>query len=362
MKKARYIFLYPLSLLYAIGTGIRNLLFDWNVLKSKSFEGVKIINVGNLCAGGSGKTPHIEYLIKILRDDLRIATLSRGYKRKTSGYVLATGQSTAEDIGDEPLQFVTKNPDVMVAVDGNRRRGIQNLLKINKGPEVILLDDAFQHRSVKPGLNILLTDYSKLFIHDTYLPAGMLRESIKGSLRADIIVITKTPENASSVDMRGIMKDIGIKAYQTIYFSYLKYDKLYCLYHPADTIEAAMELYKYNVLLFTGIANDAPLLTYVKEYADDLVHKKYPDHYEYFEQDAVEIKKIFDNIAAENKIIITTEKDAMRLNKPEIRAVLHNLPLYVLPVEVDFKNKTEEFNENVLKYVRTNKIYHKKYM
>ncbi len=362
MKKAGYIFLYPFSLVYGLCAAIRNLLFDWNIFKSRTFEEVKTISIGNLCAGGTGKTPHIEYLIDLLKEDFRLATLSRGYQRKTSGYLLATENSTAADIGDEPLQFKSKYSDILVAVDGDRVRGIKKLLQLNKMPEVILLDDAFQHRWVKPGLNILLTDYHNVFLHDTFLPSGRLRESTTGALRADIIIVTKTPEHATSVDIRGIMKDLGIRAYQSIYFSYLKYKDMYNFFRPAKKLSAALELYNYHVLILSGIASDKHLVTYIKEYAEDLVHKKFADHHEYTVEDVRNIRRAFDAIQAEKKLVITTEKDAMRLNTPELRAEMEGLPLFVLPVEVDFKGKTEEFNENIYKYVRANKIYHKKYM
>lgn len=351
-----------MSLVYAVIIGVRNLLYDWRILKSTSFDKVKTICVGNLSVGGTGKTPHIEYLVKLLENEFKLATLSRGYKRKTSGFLLADSNSTAEDIGDEPLQFKSKNPSLKVAVDANRVHGIETLLKENDPPEVVLLDDAFQHRSVKAGLNILLTDYNNLFLNDTYLPAGRLRESKKNCLRADIIVVTKTPDKATSVDIRGIIKDMNIRAYQAIFFSYLKYGNLYGFSDPSKIVKPAMELFRYNVMAFTGIANDKPMITFIKEYAEDIVHKKYGDHHEYSTADIDDIIKIFNNIAGENKIIVTTEKDAMRLQRHDLKNALEGLPLYILPVEVDFRNKAEEFNENVLKYVRANKIYHKKYM
>ncbi len=362
MKKASYILLFPISQLYGLLTSFRNVLFNENIFKSKYFEGVKTISVGNLCAGGTGKTPHIEYLIALLKDKYTVATLSRGYKRKTNKFLLADQQSTVFEIGDEPLQFKSKNPDLMVAVDGSRVRGVNQLMALQEPPEVILLDDAFQHRWIKPGLSILLTDFKNLYVHDTFLPSGYLRESKKGAQRADIIIVTRTPEYASGIEMRGIIKDLELRAHQSIYFSYLKYSDLYSFFDQSKKIVAPKDLFKYHVLVLTGIANDEAMLTYVKEYADLVSHIRFKDHHEFTNEDADDIRKQFEEISSEHKIIITTEKDAMRLKKLNLKPAWEGIPLYVLPIEVDFKAKTEEFNAEIFKYLHSNKISHKKYM
>ena len=314
-----------------------------------------------MCAGGTGKTPQVEYLIRLLKKDFAIATLSRGYKRKSKGYILADNTSTAEILGDEPMLFHTKHPEIKVAVDAKRVRGIENLLKETNAPEVVILDDAFQHRAVKAGMNILLTDYTDLYINDTFLPSGRLREAKKNSARADIIIVTKTPHNATNVDLKSVIKDIKPWPYQHLFFSYLKYGALYHAYDSKEHFKAEMELFKYNVVLFSGIANNKPLVTFIKEYANDVEQIDFPDHHEYSESDINVIVNKFEAIKGENKLIITTEKDAVKITNGIFADRLNKLPLYVLAIEIDLKNKTQEFNDLILKYVRANRIYHKKY-
>ena len=339
---------------------MRNVLFDWGLIKSKSFR-EHTICVGNLSVGGTGKTPHIEYLIRLLKGQHVIATISRGYKRKTSGFVLATHESTVDQIGDEPKQFKTRFPDVQVAVDGNRVSGIKKLMAGNEKPDVVLLDDAFQHRRLKPGLSILLTDYSNLFTRDTMLPGGNLREYKSNYRRADVIVITKTPERISNLDLKVYSKEINLLPHQKLFFSWIKYGDPYYFSDVNFTLEIHKELFKFNVLMFTGVANPKPMLNYINEYANNVVHFPYPDHYEFSVQDINELRKQFNNIAGQKKIIITTEKDFMRLKRGPLLESLTGLPLFILPIEIDFKNKSEEFNEIILNYVRTNRIYHRKY-
>ena len=224
---------------------------------------------------------------------------------------------------------------------------------------MIVLDDAFQHRKIKCGLTILLTEYDNPFYEDTMLPAGKLRESAHGYLRADIIVVTKTPEYATAIDLKRVMKEINPRPYQNMYFSYLKYGQLFGMFDKTDTITTPQRLFKYKVLLLTGIANPGPILTYVKEYADSVTHKKYPDHHNFTPAEISDIIQTFNAQEDKNKIIITTEKDAIRLHT--YAAQLKDFPIFVLPVEVDFKNKAEEFNEKIVSYVTRNKIYHRKY-
>lgn len=360
MLKIRKIALFPLAVLYGIITSFRNLLFDWKILKSKMVD-VHTINVGNLAVGGTGKTPHVEYLINLLKNDYKIATLSRGYKRKTSGFLLADGDSTVEDIGDEPLQYKTKHPDLVVAVDGNRVNGIKQLLGFAEPPQVVLLDDAFQHRWLKCELNIVISDFNNLYINDCMLPSGNLRESKRGIKRADVIIISKTPESTTAVELRNIIKDLKPLAHQNLFFTWLKYGELIGYQNPKDTIDTLNDLFRYRIVAFTGIGNPYPMITYLKEYSSDVKHIQYPDHHQFSIQDIADIRDALDSIEGGNKIVVTTEKDAMRLKNADLQDITNTLPLYVLPIEVDFKDKTQDFNNLILNYVRTNKFYHKKY-
>ena len=319
------------------------------------------ICVGNLAVGGTGKTPHVEYLINLLKSEFNIATLSRGYKRKTSGFIIANEDSTAFDIGDEPLQYKTKNPELLVSVDGNRVNGVKKLLELENPPKIIVLDDAFQHRALKCELNIVVSEYSNLYTNDVMLPAGYLRESKTGIHRADIIIISKTPEYVTAIDMRTMSKDLKLEAHQHLFFSWLKYGELQGFQNPEDSISTLNDLFRYRIILFTGIGNPKPMITYLKEYASDVKHIAYPDHHTFTIEDISAIRTKFDEFEGGNKIIVTTEKDAMRLKGTDLEDTVNTLPLYVLPIEVDFKDKTQEFNETLINYARTNKFYHQKY-
>lgn len=360
MDKIKKILLYPFAILYGFVTSLRNRLYDWKILKSTSFD-THTICIGNLAVGGTGKTPHVEHLIRLLRPDYKVATLSRGYKRKTSGFRLAEDVSTADDIGDEPLQYKSKFGDVIVSVDANRVNGVKKLLSLEAPPAVVLLDDAFQHRAISCGLNIVVSEYNHLYLHDHLMPAGRLRESRKGIARADIIVISKTPERTTAIEIRNLLKDIRSLPHQRVFFSWLKYGELYAFDKPSETMDTLNDLYRYRVVTFTGIGNPGPMITYLKEYSADVIHMPFADHYNYSEADLRAIEEKFRAIEGGNKILVTTEKDAMRLMKPDLINMANKLPLYILPIEVDFKDKTEEFNETILNYVRTNKFYHKKY-
>ena len=356
----RKIVLFPFAIIYGFITAFRNFLYDWKILKSHPVD-LHTICVGNLSVGGTGKTPHVEYLINLLKSECRIAILSRGYKRKSSGFVLATEKSIASDIGDEPLQYKTKNPDLIVAVDGNRVNGIKKLQELTESPKLVILDDAFQHRSLKCELNIVVSEYNNLYLNDMLMPAGMLRESKKGITRADIIIVSKTPDNTTAIDIRNLIKDIKPLAHQSLFFSWLKYGEIYGFQNPKETINTLDDLFRYRIVLFTGIGNPSPMLTYLKEYGADVKHIQYPDHHTFTLQNIADIRDALDSFEGGNKIIITTEKDAMRLKGTDLEDITNTLPLYVLPIEIDFKDKTEEFNQTILNYARTNKFYHKKY-
>jgi len=350
----------PFAAIYGAITSVRNALYDWNILKSKSFD-VHTICVGNLAVGGTGKTPHVEYIVKLLSPQFKLAILSRGYKRKTSGFVKASKTSSVFEIGDEPLQYIIKNPELDVCVDANRVNGVQQILKFSTPPQVIILDDAFQHRALNSELKIVISDYSNLYIYDSLMPAGSLRESNKGIERADIIIISKMPYSATAIDVKHITKDLKPQAHQKIFFSWLKYGELKSFHNHQETIDTLNDLFRYHVILFTGIGNPQPMVTYTKEYASTVKHIQYPDHYQFTENDLNQIKTELNDLKEENKILVTSEKDSMRLMIPALESIVSTLPLYVLPIEVDFRDKTQEFNETITDYVRTNKFYHQKY-
>ncbi|MBI9033547.1 MAG: tetraacyldisaccharide 4'-kinase [Bacteroidales bacterium] len=340
--------LFPFSILYGLIVRVRNLLFDWKLLKQQQFD-VPIIAVGNLSVGGTGKTPHIEYLIRILKDSCSIASLSRGYGRKTKGFLLANDEHDFKDIGDEPSQFHHKFKDLTVAVDENRCRGISQLLELENKPDVILLDDAFQHRYVKPGLTILLTDFHKIYTEDYLLPTGTLREPVSGARRADVIIVTKTPRIFSPLLKRYLEEKLQVTDHQKLYFSYIKYGDL------LPFSKAALPIQSFNfksILLFSGIANTYPLENYCKKHCEDLLNINFADHYQYKISDIESIKRQYEELRGTNKVIITTEKDAMRLFEPEIKLLLDDIPVYYLPIEVALHdNAEEEFEQTILNYV-----------
>ena len=361
MNNGLKILLLPFSFLYGLITLLRNRLYDWHILPEKKFD-VHTIGVGNLAVGGAGKTPLVEYLIRLLqKEELKIATLSRGYRRKTHGFVLATESSTADDIGDEPLIYKSKY-NVEVAADGNRVGAVKKLMALSQPPAVILLDDVFQHRAIKCGLNIVVSDYSNLYFNDLMMPSGTLREFKSGINRADVIVISKVPDRTSPVEIRGILKDIGPRAHQQVFFSYLKYGELYAIGNSGEKLDTLNDLFRYRVISFAGIANAGPMTNYLKEYSAELRHLVFPDHHDFSAKDLEDIERYYNSFEGGNKIIVTTEKDLMRLRNKQVWDIARRMNIYILPVEVTFKEKDEAFNELILKYVRTNRIYHQKYM
>ncbi len=347
---------FPFSLLYGCIVFLRNKFYDWNFIKSEKFA-LPIISVGNLSMGGTGKTPHIEYLIRLFKNEFTIATLSRGYGRKTSGFILSQNKSTTFEIGDEPLQFKTKFPELTVAVDEKRVRGIKKLLELQPTLQTILLDDAFQHRAVKPGLSIVLTDYNYIYLNDFVVPSGNLREFKTGIKRADIIIVTKCPEDLLEKERTRLLTKINPLKHQHIYFSYIKYGNLTPL-NSDNTKRDTTEHYfnkSYTMILLTGIANTSALEDYLKSKSKNILAAKFPDHHVFTMNDIERVKEIFTTIASENKIIVTTEKDAMRLKGIEFKNVLNDLPFFYIPIEIDFKDTDkEEFNKKLINYVRTN--------
>ena len=348
--------LYPLSFLYGVGVNFRNKLFDWKIIRSHSFD-VPVICIGNITVGGTGKTPHTEYLIKLLKEEFQVAVLSRGYKRKSKGYVLATTGTPITQIGDEPYQLKQKFPEVHVAVDADRCNGIEQLCdsRITPEVEVVLLDDAFQHRYVKPGITILLVDYHRMIDEDTLLPAGRLREPARGKRRANIVIVTKCPHDIKPIDYRLISKQMDLYPYQKLYFSTLTYGELMPLDHekasrPLNSLEK-----DEKVLLLTGIASPEQLKQDLGHYTSHIEAVSFPDHHAFTAKDMQLVKQRFEQMEGNKKLIITTEKDATRLvGHPQLDEELKK-SIYVLPVEIKIlQNQQENFNENIIKYVRAN--------
>jgi tetraacyldisaccharide 4'-kinase len=334
MKWIRYL-LFPFAILYGLITSIRNLFFNTGVFTSTSFE-IPTIVVGNLSVGGTGKTPQIEYLIRLLKTKNNVAVLSRGYKRKTTGFVLVNNTHSAEDVGDEPLQFFKKYEDISVAVDANRVAGIQQLQKVTN-TDLILLDDAYQHRKVKARFYVLLTKFDELYTNDFIVPMGNLREARIGAKRAHAIVVTKCPKELSKNAQDRIVKKIKPAIHQTVFFSTISY---------ADHLKGALSiatdaLNEYTVLLVTGIAKPAPMLDFLKEKKVVYKHLKFPDHHAFSTADVSKIHAEFNKISTSKKLILTTEKDYVRLSDKIIS-------LSYLEIETQFLDKEHEFNHLIL--------------
>jgi tetraacyldisaccharide 4'-kinase len=328
LKSFRYL-LFPFSLLYGGAVWLRNWLFDKGVFKSTPFN-FPLICVGNLAVGGTGKTPMTEYLIRLLRPRYQVATLSRGYKRKTTGFAIADASTTALEIGDEPMQFHQKYPDVAVAVGEERLVAIPQLLHDRPATEVIILDDAFQHRAVKAGLNILLTEYRNLYTRDLLLPAGDLRDLRSSRHRANIIVVTKCPGDLSVAEQDALRKELKPTAAQTVYFTQIVYAQPYHLFNNTPmNLEADME-----ILLVCGIANPRPLKDYLAKQVHTYEMLRFGDHHIFSISDLEDIKKHFASMPASRKMILTTEKDAVRLLK--FQQELAALPIGVIPIEHAF--------------------------
>lgn len=346
----------PFSWLYGLGVGIRNYLFDAEILKSKSYS-IPVISVGNITVGGAGKTPHVEYLIDLLRDEMQVAVLSRGYKRKSRGYVVADEDTTMRDIGDEPFQIKQKFEGVYVAVDKDRCHGIDHLIsdEDTKDVEVILLDDAFQHRYVKPGVNILLVDYHKFINYDKLLPAGRLREPQSAKVRADIVIVTKCPKNLNPIDYRVLSKAMDLKAFQQLYFTTLSYCDLKPIFNGGDTVPLN-EIMGENILLLTGIASPEHLQVDIMEYTRGvkLETMAFSDHHNFTERDVERINERFAAMPSPKRII-TTEKDQVRLFYLEGLSEEVKQNIYALPIKVEFMLEGgKTFNEKIESYVRKN--------
>lgn len=354
MKK---LLLYPLSWLYGAVVSVRNRMYDLNLLKSKEFD-VPVISVGNITVGGTGKTPHVEYLVKLLKDKFEVATLSRGYKRKTKGFLLVGTDSKVAEVGDEPLQMKKRFPDVTVSVCENRVEGVEKLLNPGNGkiPDVVLLDDAFQHRQITPGINILLIDYNRPVKEDHLLPMGWLREKPAQMRRANIIIFTKCPAEVTPIMQRILQKDVVLRPYQSMFFTTLEYGKLNPVFKAKPLDNAFYKAKAHSVLIVTGIAYPKPVHDYLRKICLQTETLNFPDHHSYSDADIQKIMQKFESLPGKNKIIVTTEKDSMRFKDiMDLPEELKN-KLYYLPVVVKFLNNEEKaFNKKILNYVGENK-------
>ena len=353
--------LYPISLLYGLVISVRNFLYEAKILKSKAYN-IPIISVGNLAVGGTGKTPHVEYILNLLKNDYTTAMLSRGYKRKTRGFRLANESDSSKTIGDEPYQIKNKFPNVKVAVDGNRQRGIETLME-KENINAIILDDAFQHRKVTPGLNILLTDFNHPFTKDHFLPVGRLREHPHEHRRAHIIIVTKCPKDIKPIDKRLIDKEIKIYPFQYLFFTSLGYGELTNIFDPDIKLDQS-EVRNKTILGISGIANNKHFKKKLQELSQDVKTIHYLDHHDYTNRDVQKIQSGFQQIESDEKIIITTEKDAVKLKNIASWDDSVKKNVFFLPVKVDFlgtEKQEEEFKQQILKYVKTNRRYSKLY-
>lgn len=358
MGYKKYFFLYPFSLLYRLATDLRNLLFDSGILTSRAFN-LPVICVGNITVGGTGKTPHTEYLIDLLAGKFKLAVLSRGYKRKSRGFRIASVSSAVSEIGDEPLQILRKFPGIIVAVDRNRVDGIKTILKEYPETEIVILDDGFQHRQVKPGLSILLTDYGRLITKDHVMPYGKLRESAKNVRRAGIIIVTKSPGDISKANREKISKDLKISTDQNLFFSTITYNHPVALFQNSKSeglILSEEDRDSRGAVLVTGIAAAEPIRQYLGKYFMEINHIDFPDHHVFSEGDVRKITNAWNGIKSSSKCVITTEKDAVRLR--EFADIGDSLKenLFYIPVSVSFLNNDKySFDNLIFDYVRKNK-------
>jgi tetraacyldisaccharide 4'-kinase len=356
MIHIKNIFLYPASLLYGLITSIRNFLYDTGILHSVEFP-FPVICVGNITVGGTGKTPHTEYLAELLRENYKIATLSRGYKRKTSNFRIATSSALVSEIGDEPIQIFRNFPDVLVTVDKNRVHGVKRILQEYPETEVIILDDGFQHRRITPGFSILISDFERLFVRDHMMPYGNLRESKGNKRRADMILITKCPENISPIQRRLIVKEIDKSPYQNLYFTTLRYKppvSVFNLPHDAPSSELS-ECADCGIVLITGIAKPEPLKEYLQKSYREIIHLSFPDHHNFSEKDLVSMSSAYNNLKSTTRYLFTTEKDAVRMREFANIAEPIKSAFFYIPVGIYFLNEDkDEFDNLIIDYVRKN--------
>jgi len=348
--------LQPLSWLYGIGVNFRNTLFDRNILKQRKFD-IPVICVGNLTVGGTGKTPHIEYLIRLLSPGYKVAVLSRGYKRRSKGFLIVDTHSKVSDVGDEPLQIKQKFPEVLVVVDKNRVNAIDKILSIEKEerPDVILLDDGFQHRYVQPSLSILLVDSNRPVFEDQLLPAGSLREPLKGKERASMVLVTKCNPDMQPIDFRIYTNGLNLYPFQDLYFTSLNYGLARPVFPDVQQERLVLDdLRKKHVFLVTGIASPQPLVDKLEHKTYNLYTKFFPDHHSFTEEDIDSVRALIQTVDDDDKIILTTEKDAVRLRAlPYLDEEMKKI-LYFIPVRITFieEKEKESFNNKIIEHVR----------
>lgn len=343
--------LCPIALVYGMVTWFRNRFYDWGIFKSTQVK-IPTIVVGNITVGGTGKTPHIEYLVTLLKNSFKLATLSRGYKRETTEFLIASADTPFSHIGDEPKQIKSKFPEITVAVNGNRVEGIHQLMKQDENLELVLLDDAFQHRSLKAGFYMLMIDYNRPIFIDKMLPAGRLRESAKEKSRADIIIVSKAPKNLKPIDRREFINNLKPEMHQTVYFTSLEYSEPEFVFNSSA---CKTDLSETDILLVTGIANPEPLKKHLNNICKSVYQIKFPDHYNFKQHDYERIKLQFDEIESARKLIITTEKDAIRMKENKHAQQLFPDMAYI-PIQVQFLfEENEKFKNQIVSYVRKNK-------
>ena len=338
--------LYLLSIIYGVCINLRNVLFDYNILKSKEHK-IAVICIGNLSMGGSGKTPLTNYIAKTLSQDYKIAILSRGYGRKSSKFKYVELNSTISAVGDEPLQLKINNPNCIIAVNSNRNYGVEKILFDHPKTNVILLDDGFQHRRIKAGLNIIVTPFYKSFVKDKLLPLGTLREPTNEARRADIILISKTPENATSMEKKELIKHLNLKAHQKAYFSSIIYHKYKSIHNNAKMKDER----GYSITLVSGIAEPNPIVEHLEKEGKKVTLIKFPDHHNYTQKDVKNILSIHKKNKSSKKLILTTEKDATKLKQFSTHFKGENV--YYMPIDIVINSK-EIFEKQLLDYVTTN--------
>jgi tetraacyldisaccharide 4'-kinase len=336
----------PLAILYGLVTWLRNLLYDKKISSSLNFS-VPIINVGNLSMGGTGKTPHTEYLISILKDSYNICTLSRGYKRHSRGFIMADENADAKYIGDEPMQFKTNFPEINVCVSEDRILAVPQIMQLKPSTQVILLDDAFQHRSIAPSLNILITTAQKLYTNDYILPFGTLREFRSGAKRADIIIVSKCDAEMNEASKNKIVTELNILPHQHLFFTTIKYNNAYNL-----LTKESVSLQHQDIILVSGIANNSNLFSYLSIHTNSIHVLKFPDHYYYNSDDINDIIETYNNLSSTNKCIVTTQKDATRLLLHKQKLQEHNIVIAVLPIKISFLFNDEiNFDKLILQHL-----------
>ncbi|WP_461453372.1 tetraacyldisaccharide 4'-kinase [Mucilaginibacter sp.] len=355
MKYLRLL-LFPFSLIYGLVVIIRNWLYDTGLFKSRKFY-IPVISVGNLDVGGAGKSPMTEYLVSLLKNKYRMATLSRGYGRNTKGYLVANEKSPgtiADLVGDEPAQFHQKFPEITVAVCEDRVVGIKQL-KVDH--QLVIMDDAYQHRAVKPGLSLLLFDYNRIDEPLLLLPAGNLREPFNGRKRANVIIISKCPEEISSREQSAALEKIQPFQNQQVFFTSIAYKQLQSFKGEAVPVKLTE---KTIVFLITGIASADPLVQHIQKHTQHIIHHKYPDHHRFSLKNIIKLADGFSECRSADKVIITTEKDAQRLAEHRLLPVTKELPILVMPIGINFlNNEQEKFDGLVIDYVRTHTEHHK---